>query len=135
MLLFPSLTSRVRSPSPALFQPFLQKSIYVKTKRVRPRYRTPQGGDSIPLFQMRHQTRQRILALPHLKLLRSYPFHAILCHADRGHFSRIGGSCHEEGESLVPSDVVDFSIVARQRVHYRAGPESWSVGSEGDEVV
>src|SRR5579871_3019002 len=28
---------------------------------------------------MRHQTRQRILALPHLKLLRSYPFHAILC--------------------------------------------------------
>jgi hypothetical protein len=43
---------------------------------------------------------------------------------DRGHFSSIGGSCHEEEESLVPSDVVDFSIVARQRVHYRAGPES-----------
>jgi hypothetical protein len=81
---------------------------------------------------MRHQTRQRILALPHLKLLRSYPFHAILCRADRGHFSGIGGSCHEEEESLVPSDVVDFSIVARQRVHYRAGPESCS---EGDEVV
>lgn len=50
----------------------------------------------------------------------------------RGHFSGIGGSCHEEEESLVPSDVVDFSIVARQRVHYRAGPESCS---EGDEVV
>ena len=28
---------------------------------------------------MRHQTRQRILALPHLKLLRSYPLYAILC--------------------------------------------------------
>jgi hypothetical protein len=54
---------------------------------------------------------------------------------DRGHFSSIGGSCHEEEEALVPSDVVDFSIVARQHVHYRAGPEFWSDGSEGDEVV
>jgi hypothetical protein len=46
---------------------------------------------------------------------------------DRGHFSSIGGSCHEEEESLVPSDVVDFSIVARQRVHYRAAPATnWS---------
>src|ERR1700704_1915473 len=53
---------------------------------------------------------------------------------DRGHFSS-GGSCHEEEESLVPSDVVDFSIVARQRVHYRAGPESCSAGSQGDELV
>src|SRR5262249_35919765 len=50
-------------------------------------------------------------------------------------FSSIGGSCHEEEESLGPSDVVVFSIVARLRVHYRAGPESWSDGSEGDEVV
>src|SRR5262249_155418 len=50
---------------------------------------------------------------------------------DRGHFSSIGGSCHEEKESLVPSDVVDFSIVARQRVHYPAGPESCSAGSQG----
>jgi hypothetical protein len=47
---------------------------------------------------------------------------------DRGHFSNIGGSCHEE-------DGVAFSIVARQHVHYRAGPEFWSDGSEGDEVV
>ena len=70
--------------------------------------------------------------VPHLKLLRSYPLHAILCRADRGHFSGIGGSCHEEEESLVSSNVVDFSIAARQRVHYRAGPESCS---EGDEVV
>src|SRR6516164_6361111 len=54
---------------------------------------------------------------------------------DRGHFSSIGGSCHEEEESLVPSDVVAFSIVARQRVHYRAGPESCSAGSQGDELV
>jgi len=37
---------------------------------------------------------------------------------DRGHFSSIGGSCHEEEEPLVPSDVVDFSIVARQRVQH-----------------
>jgi hypothetical protein len=50
-------------------------------------------------------------------------------------FSSIGGSCHEKEESLLPSDVVDFSIVARQRVHYRAGPESCSAGSQGDEVV
>jgi hypothetical protein len=64
-----------------------------------------------------------------------YPFHAILIRRDRGHFSSIGGSCHEEEESLVPSDGVAFSIVARQRVHYRAGPEFWSDGSEGDEVV
>src|ERR1700733_10069799 len=35
---------------------------------------------------------------------------------DRGHFSS-GGSCHEEEESLVPSDGIDFSIVVRQRVH------------------
>ena len=41
-------------------------------------------------------------------------------------FSSIGGSGHEEEESLVASDVVDFSIVARQRVHYCAGPEFWS---------
>jgi len=47
-------------------------------------------------------------------------------------FLGIGGSCHEEEESLVSSDVVDFSIVARQRVHYSAGPES---GSQGDELV
>ena len=84
---------------------------------------------------MRHQTRQQILALPHLKLLRSYPFHAILCRADRGHFPSIGGSCHEEEESPGSSDVVDFRSVARQRVHYRAGPEFWSSSSDGDEVV
>ena len=36
---------------------------------------------------------------------------------------------------LVPSDVVDFNIVARQRVHYRAGPETFSAGSQGDELV
>src|SRR5215813_12731293 len=52
---------------------------------------------------------------------------------DRGHFSSTGGSCHEEEESLFPSDGVAFSIVARQRVDYRAGPEFWSDGSEGDE--
>ena len=54
---------------------------------------------------------------------------------DRGHFSSIGGSCHEEEESLVPSDVVDFSIVAPQRVHYRAGLEPFSAGSQGDELA
>ena len=44
------------------------------------------------------------------------------CRLDRGHFSSIGGSCHEEEESLVPSDVVDFSIVARHPIVQAQSP-------------
>src|SRR6187399_587175 len=47
---------------------------------------------------------------------RSPPFCAILWRKDRGHFSSIGGPCHGEEKSLVPSAVVDFSIATRQRV-------------------
>src|SRR5678816_1241650 len=36
-------------------------------------------------------------------------------------FSSIGGSCHEEEESLVPSDVGDFGGVARQLIRCREG--------------
>jgi len=57
---------------------------------------------------------------------------AILSRKVSGSSSSIGGRCHEQEESLVPSYVAASSVPSRQRNRGRAGPNWWNAGGQAE---